>query len=745
MKKSKAETTPSKNNKCENPVDSKDEKDSISKYPTASVPNELVDYVYFVNYRAVVVKTKHYYATQNSYILFGDVFKIYNLKGEIKKIHAFFPGDQNNLSDTLIMLKTTIIAVTTSKAEALRVADEIEMICKICHKKRKATKFSIEGFLRKVRCDTCRVKPKHFINKNNTNNNTTTTTTTNNNNTKQKNNNYKNEPNHDSIQSKKNCISCSTITENYSNSYNNTNSRLNLNTNKNIPTSNNENRHNVNSSNIQDKINITNYINDGNTITINNTINKEHSCQYNTKFNSNNNNTTNSIVKNFCFNNNIESYNTSALLCDNNINTNDSVSNNVTGSNKSINNPNDYKNKDEIVNMIIELIKYISWMQKALIKAAKGNNYSIDNSEINIDKISQIVYSAQLLCNKLLRQKSLLDISNNNNTPTISSLLPFYNNQNNNITMETNSNPVNTSGTATTSNTATASTATANDVNIKPKYSNLYAQKINTINKQNEINNPNSSNIFTNFINQNNITTSNNTNGITRNPRTCILNPHGNNNNNIEAGDNPSGNNNTSSNNGNTNCSENSNTTTNDNNNNNINETNDKKSRNNKNINNKIINEIETTDNINNSINPNNHNDINNNINSINNINSNLDIENINNYNNMNCNVIPYHANNCQVNCLTSLQSDRNYTRLTPFIKNENNYLCLNNKNNDFTNLVTSKTNYYNDKQDIVFSTLSKQYNSNISFTNINNTVSNFYKAVAKNYNIGDTILNFEK
>ncbi|CXJ29389.1 conserved Plasmodium protein, unknown function [Plasmodium berghei] len=737
MKKSKTEITPSKNNKCDNPVDSKDEKDSISKYPASSIPNELVDYVYFVNYRAVVVKTKHYYATQNSYILFGDVFKIYNLKGEIKKIHAFFPGDQNNLSDTLIMLKTTIIAVTTSKAEALRVADEIEMICKICHKKRKATKFSIEGFLRKVRCDTCRVKPKHFINKNNTNIN---------NNTKQKNNNYKNEPNHDSIQSKKNCISCSTITENYSNGYNNTNSRLNLNTNKNMATPNSENRHNVNSNNIQDKINITNYINDGNTITINNTINKEHGCQYNTKFNSNNNNNNNSIVKNFCYNNNIESYNGSALLCDNNINTNDSVSNNVAGSNKSINNSNDYKNKDEIVNMIVELIKYISWMQKALIKAAKGN-YSIDNSEINIDKISQIVYSAQLLCNKLLRQKSLLEISNNNNAATISSILPFYNNQNNNITMETTSNSVNKSGTATPSNTATASTATGNDVNIKPKYSNLYAQKINTINKQNEINsaNANSSSIFTNFINQNNITTSNNTNGINRNTRTCILNSHGNNNNNIEGNDNSSGNNNTSSNNGNTNCSENSNTSTNDSNNNNINETNDKKSRSNKSINNKIINEIETTDNINNSINANNHTDINNNINSMNNINTNLDIENINTYNNINCNVIPYHANNCQINCLTSLQSDRNYTRLSPFIKNENNYVCLNNKNNNFSNLVASKTNYYNDKQDIVFSTLSKQYNSNISFSNINNTVSNFYKAVAKNYNIGDTILNFEK
>ncbi|SCM26987.1 conserved Plasmodium protein, unknown function [Plasmodium chabaudi chabaudi] len=726
MKKSKAEITPSKNNKCDTPVDSKDEKDSPSKYPTSNISNELTDYVYFVNYRAVVVKTKHYYATQNSYILFGDVFKIYNLKGEIKKIHAFFPGDQNNLSDTLIMLKTTIIAVTTSKAEALRVADEIEMICKICHKKRKATKFSIEGFLRKVRCDTCRVKPKHFINKNNANTN---------NNTKQKNNNYKNEPIHDSMQSKKNCISCNTITDNYSNSYNNTNSRLNLNTNKNMTTSNNENRHNANSNNIQDKININNYLNDGNTITINNNMNKEHGCQYNTKYNNNNN----SIAKNYCYTNNIESYNTSALLCDNNINTNDS------GSNKSINNLNDYKNKDEIVNMIVELIKYISWMQKALIKATKGN-YSIDNSEINIDKISQIIYSAQLLCNKLLRQKSLLDISNNNNTSSMSSLLPYYNTQNNNLTMESAANSVNTSSTATSSNTATTSAGTGNDATIKPKYSNLYAQKMNTINKQNEINNANanSTNIFNNFINQNSLTTPNSTTNINRNTRNCILNTHSNNNNTIEGSDQSNGNNNnnTTSNNGNTNCSENSNTSTNDN--NSINEMNDKKSRNNKSINNKIINDIEGTDNINN-MNTNNHTDINSNINSMNNINNNLDIDNINTYNNINCSVIPYHTNNCQVNCLTSLQSDRNYTRLSPFIKNENNYLCLNNKNNDFSNLVTSKNNYYTDKQDIVFSALSKQYNSNISFSNINNTVSNFYKAVAKNYNIGDTILNFEK
>ncbi|KMZ90019.1 hypothetical protein PVMG_03580 [Plasmodium vivax Mauritania I] len=570
MKRAKDEQTPSDEDKYEKYSLYKSDKASPGGQipPPSSAMTSQVESVYFVNYRAVVVKTKRYYVTQNSYMLFGDVFKIYNLKGEIKKIHAFFPGDENNLSDTLIMLKTTVVAVTTSKAEALRVADGIEMTCKICRKKRKATKFSIEGFLRKVRCDTCRVKPKNLINK------------------MRRVNNVKGE--------QQTFLAVSSNTTNDSSC---------------TPSAAAAMATSVNPSRTGRK---------------------------------------------------------SAPLC------NDAA--------------------DEIIAMIIELIKYISWMQKALMRASKGN-YVIDHTEINIEKISKVVHSAQVLCNKLLRQKSLVD-QTGSNSRNFTNFIPMYN---------TNSN------------------------NLRMKYANLYENKMSAIHSrpiETNLANSNAVNVFNNIINHNTLSLSNCAAAQRNVSATPSCSSGGSGGSSGSAGNSGgSGGNRT----GNDSAS---------------NSTSGEGAPNESGPNGTSPTNISNLTSVTNLTNA-----------PSNGSNSNATMETdspLNNFSTINNrNILPYYSNACQITCVPpSPCSTRNDSRMNHFIKQENNYMYRNKQTEEFPNMQSNnKNSYYTDKQDIVFSALSKQYNSNvnISFNNINNSVSNFYRTVSKNYNIRDTILNLDK
>ncbi|SCQ17297.1 conserved Plasmodium protein, unknown function [Plasmodium ovale] len=657
MKKGKEGQTSSDDDKYAKYSREKEEKITPIRYVPPVMPNNAVDSIYFVNYRAVVVKTKHYYVTQNSYMLFGDVFKIYNLKGEIKKIHAFFPGDENNLSDTLIMLKTTIVAVTTSKGEALRVADEIEMTCKICHKKRKATKFSIEGFLRKVRCDTCRVKPRNVMNKNNS---------------VKKGNNFKSEVTSDSATTKKMCLSCDASCSNGVYTSGGGTTALSS-CNNGVCVTSGENRHSTSGNCVGVS---GNCMGESNNIVHEANINKQQRmCSYNSKCA-----TTSSLLKGGC-------YQDSGDLCSG------SGSGSCSGSASSATSGSapttthgavqEVRNRDEIIAMIIELIKYISWMQKALAKASKGN-CTIENTEVSTEKISKVVHSAQLLCNKLLRQKSIVEQSSSNFN--LSSFIPTYNSTNNN---------------------------TANN-NFRVKYSNLYEAKINSINRQNEtnINLSNSSvNMFNSIIGQNGMAISggpassasgasgvSGNSGATAGGSTGSIGSRSIGSSSIGSGSIGSGSIGSGS------------------------------------IGSGSIGSSSIGSG---SIGSG----------SIGSGGAGLDVDSMNNFNNISCSIIPYYANACQLNCVPSSGSSRNDNRMNHIIKSENNYMYRNNKNEDFAHISTQKNSYYNDKQDIVFSALSKQYNSNvnISFSNINNSVSNFYRTVSKNYNLRDTILHFEK
>ncbi|SBS91436.1 conserved Plasmodium protein, unknown function [Plasmodium malariae] len=783
MKKPKEEQTTSDEDKYEKYSREKEEKAPNMIDAPSVISSNTDESVYFVNYRAVVVKTKQYYVTQNSYLLFGDVFKIYNLKGEIKKIHAFFPGDENNLADTLIMLKTTIVAVTTSKGEALRVADEIEMICKICHKKRKATKFSIEGFLRKVRCDTCRVKPRSLINKTNNGkklNNLKSENVGDPPNGKKMNMPYENTgctTNYTTgLSSNSNCAngcsgncsgncsgSCSggcsgNCSGNCSGSCSNGRSGGCINGCISGCISSGGNGGSIGSMGSVgsvgsigsigsaasmvtvggvSNVGAFNTSENGNinpncgSSTGNNEVNmnKLHICTYNSKFNN-----VNSLLKSSCYIPN---------------NTDICSTSNIPGvNNNSHSDPHDCKNGDEIISMIIELIKYISWMQKALIRTTKGN-YVTDHSEVNIEKTSKVVHSAQLLCNKLLRQKTLVEQTNGN--LNFSSLMHVYpnnncknsanssgnnsgsNNSNNNgntngsnsgntngsnsgNTNGSNSGNTNGSNNASNSGNSRSSNSNNSSINNHPnnfclKYSNLYEAKVNTINRSNSpvFNSSSSINVFNNIINQNSINVSNSGSGS----RNASAGTSNHNNGGVASGS-INVNNNSGSNGSSTGGSSRG--------------SNNGSDSNSKGYNINGYNNSNGGDNTCGS-------------------NGNLDIESINHFNNMSSNILPYYSNTCQLNCLPSSSSSRNYNRINPFIKHQNNYLCRSNKNENFVNLATTKDSYYNDKQDTVFSTLSKQYNSNvnISFANINNSVSNFYRTVTKNYNLRDTILNFEK
>ncbi|KJP87588.1 hypothetical protein AK88_02756 [Plasmodium fragile] len=744
MKRAKDEQTPSDEDKYEKYSLYKSDKDTPGSHAPSpsSVSTNQVESVYFVNYRAVVIKTKRYYVTQNSYMLFGDVFKIYNLKGEIKKIHAFFPGDENNLSDTLIMLKTTVIAVTTSKAEALRVADGIEMTCKICRKKRKATKFSIEGFLRKVRCDTCRVKPKNTLNK-----------TRRANNVKEEQQAFPEDPSNTTNESS---CALSTVPEmvttgNLSRAGRKSAPLCNgvpaadgpLSDALNEPSTGAPNglsmattngpsalggsngmgsnsasecaRMHSGEANLGGKHNSGSTIHNGclsvsaavmndstmNDATMNDTtmndatMNDAATAQqriyaYNSKNDNNGSGTHSSFLKRGCYVGASETY----------------------AASQNNHNEQHAQNQDEIISMIIELIKYISWMQKALIRASKGN-YVMDHTEINVEKISKVVHSAQVLCNKLLRQKSLVN-QTGSNTRNPTNFIPMYNNNSN---------------------------------NLRIKYANLYGNKMNAMQNrpiETNLTNYNAVSVFNNIINHNMLSLSNCASAqrnISSAP-SCSSGGSGTGSGSgsgagsgcANGGANGTGNDSAS------------------------NSTSGEGPPNERGQNgtspNNLCNLTSVTSLTNAPGNGNGGNGNGSHGNGSNGNSSNATMDTDSSLNNLssinNGSILPYYSNACHITCVPpSACSTRNDNRINHFIKQENNYMYTNKTSEDFSNNIqrNDKNNYYNDKQDIFFSALSKQYNSNfnISFNNINNSVSNFYRTVSKNYNIRDTILNLDK